>query len=1226
MFYPPRVTLGIATYDRHDYLAEAIDSCLAQTYDALEVLIVVDGPGTPAIDAILGERAGHPRLRVVRHPENRGIAEAYNTIAREGRGELIAMLGDDDVALPDRIARQVAVFDRHPDTAVVVGDAVMIDERGRRIGTWTTRDRSPSELQHHLVREHNTLVDPSRMVRRAAHERAGGYRAAFTLAQDFDFWLRVLPHGRIRHLGGEPLIALRRHGANFSDESARALEAEQVGQALREHIARTPLRELVPELDWALLEPAEGERQALLRLAGALERRALPLPAPAAELRERAAAIGAPAPPRRDRGRLLITAFGWNDSGGGTAIPRLAAKELVRRGWDVTVFHAATARLDGEPPYTVREWEEDGVRLVGVHNRAHGLWDLEAPRREIDDPPVTAAFAELVGRLRPDVAHVHNLHNLGASLLDVLAAHGVRTYFTTHNYWLVCPRAYLFKGDLSLCDGPQGGRACVSCVGNHDREGYEHRFAELRERFGRTVEACLTVSHAVRRTLTAQGYDPDQLDVVRQCVPAQDEAWARVGRDRVPGRVDRERLVVGFVGSVYPHKGAQLLAEAAQRSEHEVVVRIHGEIPDAMRARITALDRRGVVEFAGAFGAGELPELLAQVDACALPSLWWDCAPLTAGECLAARVPVLAPRMGGLAEAIEDGVDGLAFDAGDAASLAAAIDRLAGEEGLLEQLQAGIRPPRGFAAWIDDLEAYYAGGRPGRVDGDGDAPLAVRWTGEQFAGTSLARINREVCARLARTDAIAVERRALDGPVPDPPLPHTADVEVRHRWPPDLAPPASGRLALIQPWEFGTIPVDWVDPLTRTVDELWVPSEYVRGMYTGAGIDPGKVHVIANGVDLEAFSPQGRRLTVDGVHEGQLVFLFVGGVIWRKGPDILLSAWREAFAGREDVVLVIKDFGADGLYRSGDREQIAAAIADPACAPVVHLHADLDDEEIAALYRAADVLVHPYRGEGFAMPVLEAMASGLPAIVTAGGPTDEFCPPPAGWRIESARVQRGDAKAGPLTLTGERWDLEPSHDDLVRLLRDVAALPAAERRERGAAARAAAEAYGWETIAAGYAERIRALARRRPLATRPVTAIEPDGDAPRVLAAPDWRDGGRLGELLAAWQRSASSGTLILLADPRVDGSPEQVEARTVAAAAVAGVDLECCPDIAIRYEQPHAGRDEALLAACDAYVELHAGLPGVVRLARALGVPVVDPAGLPAVITAAMPPLERAA
>ena len=64
------------------------------------------------------------------------------------------------------------------------------------------------------------------------------------------------------------------------------------------------------------------------------------------------------------------------------------------------------------------------------------------------------------------------------------------------------------------------------------------------------------------------------------------------------------------------------------------------------------------------------------------------------------------------------------------------------------------------------------------------------------------------------------------------------------------------------------------------------------------------------------------------------------------------------------------------------------------------------------LFAACDVLVHPYRGEGFGLPVLEAMACGLPVVVTAGGPTDEFVPPAACWRVP-ARVAIRAASAGP---------------------------------------------------------------------------------------------------------------------------------------------------------------------------------------------------------------------
>ena len=98
----PRVTLAIATYNGERYLAEAIESCLTQDYDDYELLIV-DDCSTDGTRDVIARYAGHPRVRVVLHPENRGIAGAYNTIWREARGELIARLGHDDVCQPDRL-------------------------------------------------------------------------------------------------------------------------------------------------------------------------------------------------------------------------------------------------------------------------------------------------------------------------------------------------------------------------------------------------------------------------------------------------------------------------------------------------------------------------------------------------------------------------------------------------------------------------------------------------------------------------------------------------------------------------------------------------------------------------------------------------------------------------------------------------------------------------------------------------------------------------------------------------------------------------------------------------------------------------------------------------------------------------------------------------------------------------------------------------------------------
>jgi glycosyltransferase involved in cell wall biosynthesis len=1198
----PRVTLGIATFNRDAYLGEAIASTLSQEYDDFEVLVVDDGSTNPVIAEVI---AGFedPRLRVVRHSENRGIAEAYNTMVREGRGELIAMLGDDDICMPGRLAREVAIFDRYPDTGVVHGDALMIDAQGHATGRWESRDFTPAALMQAFIRSHNYLVDPTRMVHRRVYEAVGGYDPSYRLAQDLHFWLRAARDFRFRHCPGGPLIGFRRHGENTSDESARRLEVEDVERALEEAIDRCSLRELIPELDWAVLDPASAERQALERLADALDGRSLPLPGLATRVRERSVQVSATAPVLGKvtaRGRLMMTAFGWNDSGGGTIVPRLAAKELARRGWDVTVFHAATTPSESGKPYEVLESEEDGVRLLALHNRAHGLWDLGNPLRELDDPPITAAFASALDRLRPQVVHFHNLHNLGAALIDQAASRGLPSFFSTHNYWLICPRAYLITGAGEICPGPGDGTGCAACVHSPETAAHQLRLERIRARVGRGVSACLTVSEAVRRTLLGAGYPAEILDVVRQGMPHDIEIWERLGRDRAPGRVGKH-LTVGFLGSAYPHKGPQLLVAAAQRTQAELRVRIHGEIPSEFAKQLLEADRRGVVELCGAFAASEIERVLAGVDVAALPSIWWDCAPLAAAECLAARVPVIAPRLGGLAEAITDGVDGLLFDGLDVEDLARCLDRLALEPGLIERLQSNVQAPRRFSDYVDELEAYYGGERPGRVCEPAPASdLAVRWQGDHGLCTSLSIVNGRLTERLsARVQRITRERTPLDRP-----LAHAADVEVRHQWPPDLSAPASGRLAVIQPWEFGAIPREWIASMRAHVDELWVPSELVRSMYLDAGLESERVVTLPNGVDLQCFSPEGARYFLPGIDDAAGVatrFLFVGGLIWRKGPDVLLKAWKAAFPGREDVVLIVKDVGAAGVYRDGDREGIAEHIAADALPRVALIEQELGEDELAALYRACDVLVHPYRGEGFAMPVLEAMACGLPAIVTQGGPTDEFCPEAAGWRIRATRSEFPADRVGGYDTLGRPWVFEPDAEHLAELLCDIAQSPQ-EVLRRGRAARAAAEGYGWDRIAARYDERIAALAGSKRVHGSEPREFEEDV-ALRLLATPAWRGEDRLAELLRQWSAATEPGTnacLYLLADPRVDGSQEELYARVLDT----GVDLEQAGDVTVLMEPIDGESDRRLHAGTNAYVPLHRACQGHTLLAAQAGNP----------------------
>jgi len=162
------------------------------------------------------------------------------------------------------------------------------------------------------------------------------------------------------------------------------------------------------------------------------------------------------------------------------------------------------------------------------------------------------------------------------------------------------------------------------------------------------------------------------------------------------------------------------------------------------------------------------------------------------------------------------------------------------------------------------------------------------------------------------------------------------------------------------------VPRAWVREIERSTDELWVPSRFVANAFAAGGVDPCRVHVIPNGFDPDVFHPNVPAARPAGCRG--CMFLFVGGTIRRKGADLLLQAYADAFSD-DDVTLVFKDTGAASFYRHNNLlPQVQRMAARPGAAPIVVLSEEMDDRALASIYRGCDALVLPYRGEGFGMP------------------------------------------------------------------------------------------------------------------------------------------------------------------------------------------------------------------------------------------------------------------
>jgi len=373
---------------------------------------------------------------------------------------------------------------------------------------------------------------------------------------------------------------------------------------------------------------------------------------------------------------------------------------------------------------------------------------------------------------------------------------------------------------------------------------------------------------------------------------------------------------------------------------------------------------------------------------------------------------------------------------------------------------------------------------------------------------SLAAVNRALCGELvARGQLVSLLESPARTPVNSQVhLPAfltdcigreiEASVTVRHRWPPDFSAPASGALVLMQPWEFGRVPREWVRSILDSVDEVWVNSRSTQRAYLASGIPLNRVHVIPNGVDLDRFRPDLPAFEL--ATRKSVKFLAVGGTIPRKGFDVLLAAYRRAFTRADDVCLVVKDFGAGAFYRGQTSEDlIAAHQADSDAPEIEYLTSDLSESDMARLYSTCDVFVSSYRGEGFGLPILEAMACGKPVIVTSGGPSDDFVPPSSGWRIPAFVTYFAEDRAGGLETAGRPWWLKLDSQALTAILR-TAATDSVERRCRGVAARQAALGWSWARAASVVEDRARQLRNKTPIRFQRPAASSAPRDLPKT--------------------------------------------------------------------------------------------------------------------------------
>lgn len=227
---PPAVSVILPAYNVEEYIDEAIQSILAQTFTDFELIVVDDGSTDRTLEIVRGY-ATNRALKIIANGENLGLTKSLNIGIAAARGGLIARQDGDDISLPTRLAEQVAYMEANPEIAVLgtarlrlSADGEIDRQSGRLLSTRpvaTATDGKSARPAFNDLLQANHFVHGSVMMRKSVLDEVGGYDEFFRYTQDYELWLRIAKHHATANLL-EPLYALRSHAASVTKENTAA--------------------------------------------------------------------------------------------------------------------------------------------------------------------------------------------------------------------------------------------------------------------------------------------------------------------------------------------------------------------------------------------------------------------------------------------------------------------------------------------------------------------------------------------------------------------------------------------------------------------------------------------------------------------------------------------------------------------------------------------------------------------------------------------------------------------------------------------------------------------------------------------------------------------------------------------------------------------------------------------------------------------------------------------
>ncbi len=415
------------------------------------------------------------------------------------------------------------------------------------------------------------------------------------------------------------------------------------------------------------------------------------------------------------------------------------AEEMAQRGYSVEVLCA------GDWDKGDQYWNgvtEDGQNNIPVR-RIHVNWTKAPdPFGYLYDNPVVAEYLQnLLHEIKPDVVHVTSCETLSASVIRTVKEMNLPLVLSLTDFWFLCPRINLLHADGSNCNGQTHPVDCLDCKMRDNRTYHQLRQVlpagllypileevgkhptltrqrGLRGLAGNMKERKARLKHALTlpdRVITASNFvknvfvENDVTAPITVQPYGHDLSWLKTYQ----GKLKADKIRFGYVGQIIEAKGVHLILEALSELppnlQDTFLLVIYGNLEHtpAYGKKLKELAARfSNISFAGTYQHAESAHVFTGIDVLLVPSIWYDF-PLIIHEAFATGTPVVATRLGGMAEVITHENNGLLFERGNVKDLASQLVRLVEEPGLFKRLQQNLPVVKSIQEEVFELEAIY---------------------------------------------------------------------------------------------------------------------------------------------------------------------------------------------------------------------------------------------------------------------------------------------------------------------------------------------------------------------------------------------------------------------------------------------------------------------------------------------------------------------------------------